>query len=349
MLPQARGEIKTPRESGGFAGIINQYRSRRYEVRRIVFFVLIVCLASLAGELRVFSTEGERIALAPVVDLRGEASVEAGHADGVLEGTFGGEMALVHRGTVADEPDSGVWSPDGRTRGFTPYLGPAADHGARAVIFVFIEADGDWSLYLVGVNGRILEERSFTGESADVLPLLTAAAVDGFHRQFPPVVEETVVWGRLLVRCDGRGFTAAVDGNPVGVVPRDGLELRLTSGPHRLTLYDGRESPLETRFVSVVAEGLVVEEFYFGFDVDSDEDDDDTGDAVASCLLDVLFAAFCTPAGSDDDDDGAWTPGSHDDDDDDDDDVWGPSSGGDDDDDDDDDDGGGGDVWAPSH
>jgi len=314
-------------------------------VRRIAFFVLILCLASLGGELRVFSTEGERIALAPVVDLRGDASVEADHADGVLVKTFGGEMGLVYSGTVADEPDSGVWGPDERTRGFTPYLGPAADHGARAVLFVFIETDGDWSLNLVGVNGKILEERRFTGTSADVLPLLTAAAVEGFHREFPPVAEESVTWGRLLVRCDGRGFTAAVDGNPVGVVPLDGLELRLTSGSHRLTLYDGEDAPLETRFVSVVPEGVVVEEFYFGFDAESDEEDNAAGEAVASCLLDVLFAAFCTPAESDGDDDGGWVSG-NDDDDDDHGDVWGPSTGDDDDDDDDDDDGGS--VWGPN-
>ncbi|MCX7021471.1 MAG: hypothetical protein NTW26_04190 [bacterium] len=230
-------------------------------MRRVAFFVVILCLVSLGGELRVFSTEGERIALAPVVDLRGDASAEAGHADGVLEKTFGGDMDLVYSGTVADEPDSGVWGPEQRTRGFTPYLDPAADYGARVVLFVFIETDGDWSLYLVGVNGKILEERSFTGTSADVLPLLTAAAVEGFHRQFPPVVEETVAWGRLIVRCDGRGFTAAVDGNSVGVVPPDGLELRLTSGSHRLTLYDGEGTPLETRFVSVTTEGLSVVEF----------------------------------------------------------------------------------------
>jgi hypothetical protein len=59
-------------------------------VRRIAFFVLILCLVSLGGELRVFSTRGERIALAPVVDLRGDASAEADHADGVLVKTFGG-------------------------------------------------------------------------------------------------------------------------------------------------------------------------------------------------------------------------------------------------------------------
>jgi len=302
-----------------------------------------LCLASLGGELRVFSTEGERIALAPVVDLRGGASAEAAHADGVLAKTFGGEMALVYTGTVADEPDPGVWSPERRNQGFTPYLGPAADAGARAVLFVFIEPNGDWSLHLIGVNGKILEERCFTGNSDDVLPLLTAAAVEGFR--FPSVAEEPVVWGRLLVRCDGRGFTAALDGNPVGVVPLDGLELRLTSGPHRLTLYDGDDRSLETRFVSVVPEGLVVEEFYFGFDAESEDEEDDTGEAVASCLLDVLFAAFCTPAESDGDDDETWSPG---DDDNDDDDVWGPSTDGEDDDDDDDDDDGGGGVWAPS-
>ncbi len=309
--------------------------------RALCSLVALLSLASHGGELRVLSTVGERIALASVVDLRASPTGEAQRADELLFEAFGGEMGLVYTGAVEDVGVSEVWSPANRVRDFTPYLIPAADHGARAVLFVFIEENGDWSLHLVGIDGSLLEERFFAGSSGDVLPLVTAAATEGFHRRFPPVTEETsVAYGRLLIRCDGRGFTAAVDGNPVGVVPSEGLELRLSAGAHRLTVYNGDESPLETRFVSIVAEGLVVEKFFFGFDVESEEDDE----FVSSCLFDVLFAVFCTPAESDDVGEPAWGPETDEDDDE----VWGPTPDVErDDDDDDDDDGDGGGVWAP--
>jgi hypothetical protein len=308
--------------------------------RTLLCAVVFLCLASYGGELRVLSTGGERIALAPVVDLRGSPTDEAGRTEGLLIGAFGGEVNLVYAGAVEDVSAPEVWGPSNRERGFAPYLGPAARNGARAVLFVFIEGSGDWSLHLVGVDGGVLEERRFSGSFDEVLPLLTAAAVESFHRHFPPLAEETVARGRLLIRCDGRGFTGALDGNPVGVIPPEGLELRLTAGTHRIAIYDGGGAPLETRFVNIVAADLVVEEFFFGFDVETDEEENDTGEAVASCFIDVLFAAFCTPAGSDDDDDGTWSPGSDDDGEE----VWGPSTDGGDDDDDDD----GGDVWGPN-
>ncbi len=307
--------------------------------RAICSLVVLLGLASHGGELRVLSTVGERIALAQVVDLRASPTDEAQRADELLFEAFGGEMGLVYAGEVEESGAPEVWGPASRVRDFTPYLVPAADHGARAVLFVYIEESGDWSLHLVGIDGSLLEERFFAGSFTDVFPLVTAAAQEGFHRHFPLTTVTPVARGRLLIRCDGRGFTAAVDGNPVGVVPSDGLELRLSAGAHRLTIYNGDESPLETRFVSVVAEGLVVEEFFFGFDVEPE--DDETGEAFTSCLFDVFFAAFCPPSESDDDS-GSWVPGSDDDDDE----VWGPTPDDERDDDEDEDEDGGG-VWAP--
>lgn len=312
--------------------------------RLIIVLCLLLAGSSLgrARRLTVLEVGGRRLALIEVIDNRDEPAAAARLEERLIEAFTGGDpQDRLWSGEVAADP--APTDPEVPAIFFAPFLEPAAANGAGAVLGCFLQPDDAWTLMLVGVSGRVLEERFFTGAYAAVAPLIAAAAVRGFDEHFPPQNAVRHPTATLQVTCNTPGYGLRVDGEDLGPLPLEGLDLRLTAGEHRLVLLDPGDRPVESRLITL-AENEVRTAFFYIDDGDGDGvddvtvDEDDDGFNFFGCLFDALLSGLCS-SGTDDDDDDA----------DDGDDVWGPGGDADDDDgdDDDDDDKDEDGVWGP--
>lgn len=309
--------------------------------RLIIVLCLLLAGSSLgrARRLTVLEVGGRRLALIEVIDNRGEPASAALLEERLIEAFSGGDpQKRLWSGEIAAAP--APTDPNVPAIFFAPFLEPAAANGAGAVLGCFLQPDDAWTLMLVGVSGRVLEERFFTGAYAAVAPLMTAAAVRGFDEHFPPENAVRHPTATLQVTCDTPGYGLRVDGEDLGPLPHGGLDLRLTAGEHRLVLLDPSDRPVESRLITLAENEVRTAFFYIDAedgdglaDVTVDEDDD--GFNFFGCLFDALLSGLCSSGTDDDEDD-------DEDDADDGDDVWGPGDDTDDDDDNDDDG-----VWGP--
>jgi len=308
----------------------------RQVLKITVMINLATALAVGALELSVVDAGSRRAGLVEAVDNRGDAAAAERATTALFEAfTDGNPSRLVWSDGV--EPVWGPTVPDVPPAWFGPFLERASEYGAAATIFLFLQPEDRWRLYLVGADGEVFEERTLVGSYDDVMPRLTAIAVSAFHGRFPIAIEVGVRHGRLRVTCDQPGYSISVDGSSGGLVPSEGIEFVLTPGRHSLVLYDDSGEAVRTRSVAILPDETTWASFNVG--PSYEEDDDYDGPNLMGCLFDAFFSALC---GSNDN-------GGDDDDDDDDDDIWGPDRDDDDDDDDDDDkaDSPGSSIWGP--